>query len=37
MLDAIIIISFIIAGGGIGFFSVDFLPTSALEQVSSLE
>ncbi|NJR37511.1 MAG: PIN/TRAM domain-containing protein [Leptolyngbyaceae cyanobacterium CSU_1_4] len=37
MLDAIIIISFIIAGGGIGFFSVDFLPTSALEQVSNLE
>jgi uncharacterized protein YacL len=37
MLDAIIIISFIIAGGGIGFFSVDFLPTSALDQVSNLE
>jgi uncharacterized protein YacL len=37
MLNAIIIISFIIAGGGIGFFSVDFLPTSALAQVSNLE
>jgi uncharacterized protein YacL len=37
MLDAIIIISFIIAGAGIGFFSVDFLPPSALEQVNNLE
>lgn len=37
MLDAIIIISFIIAGAGIGFYSVDFLPSDALEQVTSLE
>ena len=37
MLDAIIIISFIVAGAGIGFYSVDLLPTAALHQVSSLE
>ncbi|MCU0569824.1 MAG: PIN/TRAM domain-containing protein [Oculatellaceae cyanobacterium Prado106] len=37
MLDAIIIISFIIAGSGIGFFGVDLLPTSTLEQVNNLE
>jgi uncharacterized protein YacL len=37
MLDAIIILSFIIAGAGIGFFGVDLLPTSALEQVNNLE
>lgn len=37
MLDAIIIISFIIAGAGIGFYSVDFLPSDALEQVTNLE
>jgi uncharacterized protein YacL len=37
MLDAIIIISFIIAGAGIGFYSVDLLPSDALEQVNSLE
>jgi uncharacterized protein YacL len=37
MLDAIIVLSFIIAGAGIGFFSVDFLPPSTLEQVNNLE
>jgi uncharacterized protein YacL len=37
MLDAIIIISFIIAGAGIGFYSVDFLPNDALAQVTNLE
>lgn len=37
MLDAVIIISFIIAGTGIGFYSVDFLPTDALAQVTNLE
>jgi uncharacterized protein YacL len=37
MLDAIIIITFIIAGAGIGFYGVDLLPTETLEQVNSLE
>lgn len=37
MLDAIIILSFIIAGAGIGFYSVDFLPTNVLDQVTNLE
>lgn len=37
MLDAIIIFSFIIAGAGIGFYSVDLLPSKALAQVTSLE
>lgn len=37
MLDALIIISFILAGAGIGFYSVDFLPSDALRQVSNIE
>ncbi len=37
MLDAIIIILFIIAGGGVGFDSVKLLPDSVLAQVSNLE
>lgn len=37
MLDALIVISFILAGAGIGFFSIDFLPEAALEQVTNLE
>lgn len=37
MLDAIIIVSFIIAGAGIGFYSVDLLPTTVLDQVTSLD
>lgn len=37
MLDAIIVLSFIIAGAGIGFYSVDLLPHSVLEQVTSME
>jgi uncharacterized protein YacL len=37
MLDAIIILSFIIAGAGIGFYGVDLLPSQALAQVSNLE
>ncbi|MDX2215078.1 MAG: PIN/TRAM domain-containing protein [Oculatellaceae cyanobacterium bins.114] len=37
MLDAIIIISFIIAGAGVGFYGVDLLPGDALNQVTSLE
>ena len=37
MLDAIIIFSFILAGAGIGFYSVDLLPNDALAQVTNLE
>ncbi len=37
MLDAVIIISFIVAGAGVGFFSVDLLPVSLMEQVTNLE
>src|SRR5688500_11105378 len=37
MLDALIIISFILAGAGIGFYSVDFLPSETLRQVSNIE
>lgn len=37
MLDAVIILSFILAGVGIGFYSVDLLPDNALQQVTNLE
>lgn len=37
MLDIIIVVSFVFAGVGIGFYSVDFLPDEALVQVSNLE
>jgi uncharacterized protein YacL len=37
MLDALIVISFILAGAGIGFHSVEALPTSALQQVTNEE
>jgi uncharacterized protein YacL len=37
MLDAIIILSFIVAGAGIGYFSVDLLPMDALDQVTNRE
>ncbi len=37
MLDAFIIISFILAGAGIGFHGVEALPTSALQQVTNEE
>ncbi|MGK7878114.1 MAG: PIN/TRAM domain-containing protein [Xenococcaceae cyanobacterium] len=37
MLDAIIIILFVLAAAGIGFESVDLLPDYVLEQVSNLE
>ncbi len=37
MLDALIIFSFVLTGAGIGFFSVDFLPESALQQVTNIE
>lgn len=37
MLDAIIIISFILAGAGIGFHGIEALPSSTLQQVTSLD
>jgi uncharacterized protein YacL len=37
MLDAIIIFSFIIAGAGIGFYSIEMLPAGVQEQVTNLE
>lgn len=37
MLDALIVFSFILAGAGIGFYSVDLLPESILQQVTNLE
>ncbi|MEM9903401.1 MAG: PIN/TRAM domain-containing protein [Cyanobacteria bacterium P01_D01_bin.44] len=37
MLDALIVISFILAGAGIGFYGVDLLPADALKQVNNLE
>ncbi len=36
MLDAIVIIIFVIAGGGIGYASIDLLPESVLLQVSNI-
>jgi uncharacterized protein YacL len=37
MLDAIIIISFILAAAGVGYYSIELLPNSAMQQVTSLE
>src|SRR5690242_13772907 len=37
MLDAIIILSFIVAAAGIGFYSIELLPYGALERVTNLE
>jgi uncharacterized protein YacL len=37
MLDAIIILSFILAGAGIGFYGVDLLPPDMLQQVNNVE
>lgn len=37
MLDALIVLSFVLTGAGIGFFSVDFLPDSVLQQVTNIE
>lgn len=37
MLDALIVFSFILAGAGIGFYSVDLLPERILQQVTNLE
>lgn len=37
MLDAIIILSFIIAGAGIGFYSIELLPLGVQEQATNLD
>jgi len=37
MLDAIIILSFIVAGAGIGFYSIELLPLGVLAKVTNLE
>ncbi|MEM8604314.1 MAG: PIN/TRAM domain-containing protein [Cyanobacteria bacterium P01_H01_bin.121] len=37
MIDAIVIISFIFFGIGLGFYGIDFLPDSALTQVTNLD
>jgi uncharacterized protein YacL len=37
MLDALIVFSFILAGAGIGFYSIDLLPEQILAQVTNLE
>jgi len=37
MLDALIVFSFILAGAGIGFYSIDLLPDNVLQQVNNLE
>ena len=37
MLDALIVFSFILAGAGIGFYSIDLLPDNVLQQVTNVE
>ncbi|NEQ41191.1 MAG: PIN/TRAM domain-containing protein [Okeania sp. SIO3I5] len=37
MLDAIIIISFVLAGAGIGFYSIELLPSNVLLEVTNIE
>lgn len=37
MLDALIVFSFVLTGAAVGFFSIDFLPDSALNQVTNIE
>lgn len=37
MLDALIVFSFILAGAGIGFYSIDLLPEQILAQVTNME
>ncbi|MBO0348437.1 PIN/TRAM domain-containing protein [Phormidium pseudopriestleyi FRX01] len=37
MLNAIIILSFILAAAGIGFYSIELLPSSAIAQVTNLD
>ena len=37
MLDALIILSFILAGAGLGYYSTELLPSNAIDQVTNLE
>jgi len=37
MLDALIIFSFVLTGAAVGFFSIDFLPNSVLQEVTNIE
>lgn len=37
MLDAIIILSFIVAGAGVGFYSIELLPSGVLDQVTNVD
>lgn len=37
MLDALIVLSFVLAGAGIGFYGIDLLPPNVLSQVNSIE
>ncbi|MEB3828320.1 PIN/TRAM domain-containing protein [Phormidium sp. CCY1219] len=37
MLDAIIILTFILAGAGIGFYGIELLPAGAIDQVTNLD
>ncbi|MGB3135259.1 MAG: PIN/TRAM domain-containing protein [Nodosilinea sp.] len=37
MLDALIVFSFVLAGAGIGFYSIDLLPEPILQQVTNTE
>lgn len=37
MLDAIIILSFIVAGAGVGFYSIELLPSGVLDKVTNLD
>ncbi|MGF1514602.1 MAG: PIN/TRAM domain-containing protein [Elainellaceae cyanobacterium] len=37
MIDIIIVLAFVFAGAGIGYYSVDLLPSETLAQVSSIE
>jgi len=37
MIDIVIVLAFLLAGAGIGFYSVDLLPSESLAQVSSIE
>lgn len=37
MLDAIIVLTFILAGAGIGFYAIELLPAAAIQQVTNLD
>jgi uncharacterized protein YacL len=37
MLDTLVILTFVLAGAGIGFYGIDYLPEAALQQVTNLE